>query len=183
MTVMDSLAAVACRSAVHHAYNHAYREGCLNVGLPPCAVPPHWLGLSAALSQRCLSADLLLTEPALWAELTPFLLIPSEHEAVAALAEYAVFRAHPVAADIERLGLAVNPALHRLDITDHRVVAFLDDAMVVYRPAWLAIASYETLCWIRRSLEAARRLRTEHPEWCGKGGPLWLKRGPVRMEH
>lgn len=179
MNLVDSIAAGNCRNAVFDAYTegraHAARFG--------SQLPPHWWGLCDALSRHCLSHASLLPEPALWAELTPFLLVADERASLDLLAEYAVYKACPAEANVERLGAEINPALHRLDVTDGRVVAFLDDAMVVYRPTWLALLSYETFCWVRRALRAAREVpREQRVEWCGRGGPLWLKRGPGEVE-
>jgi hypothetical protein len=178
MLLVGSLAAVTCRNAVHHEYE----DGRDRATGRDSAVPLHWLGLSAALNRRCLSHQALLTEAALWAELTPFLLIPSEPKAVDILAEYAVFREHPECADIERLGLAINPALHCLDIRDTRLVGFLHDAMEIYRPRWLALLSFETLRWVTRALDAAHAAELQRQEASGREGPLWLKRGPSEVE-
>lgn len=184
MKLVDNITASARRAAVFQAYRegraHAERVATEYTALE---VPDHWCALCDALSRHCLSRDILLTSPALWAELTPFLLVPDEERAVTLLAEYVVYKVHAASADIEQLGLGINPALHRLDVTDRRVVAFLDDAMTVFRPDWLALLSYESFRWIRRALEAARHVpRDQRMEWCGRGGPLWLKRGPGEVE-
>ena len=179
MTLRQSFAAGSCRSAVRHAYD----EGRAHAGRLVSEMPPHWWGLCDALSSHCLSRGQLLPEPSLWSELTPFLLMAGEDEAVSLLAEYAVFTANPAEADIERLGVQINCALHRVDIADDRVVSFLHDAMEVHRPGWLALLSYETIRWIKRTLVAARRMRRDMGrQWYGRGGPLWLKRGPMEVE-
>jgi hypothetical protein len=99
------------------------------------------------------------------------------------LAEYAVFVTLPAEADIEGLGVQLNKALHLVDIGDDRVVSFLHDAMEIQKPRWLALLSYETFRWIKRTLTAARTLRRDLGlQWYGRGGPLWLKRGPGEVE-
>jgi hypothetical protein len=179
MTLRGSLSAASCRNAVRHAYD----EGRAHAERLESDMPPHWWGLCDALSSYCLSHAQLLPEPALWSELTPFLLVTDEEQAVSLLAEYAVFAAQPADADIETLGLHVNTALHRVDISDDHVVSFLRDAMEVHQPRWLALLSYETFCWVKRTLTAARRMRRDLGRpWCGKGGPLWLRRGPGEVE-
>jgi hypothetical protein len=179
MTLRDSLAAGACRTAVHNAYY----EGRAHAERLASRMPPHWWGLCDALSTHGLSHGRLLPEPALWSELTPFLLITDDEDGVSLLAEYAVFTTHAGAADIERLALAVNAALHRVDVADDRVVSFLRDAMEVHRPGWLALLSYETFRWVKRTLAVARSMRRNlGTEWLGKAGPLWLKRGPREVE-
>jgi hypothetical protein len=176
MTLRDSLSASTCRSAARRAYE----EGRLHAERLASEMPAHWWGLCDALSSHCLSCGHLLPEPALWSELTPFLLVTSDETAAALLAEYAVFNTRPAEADIERLGIEVNAALHRLDIADRRVVSFLRDAMEIHRPGWLALLSFETFSWVRRALAAAQHL--EQACWYGRGGPLWLKRGPREVE-
>lgn len=179
MTLRASLSASACRAAVRHAYH----EGRAHAARQASDMPPHWWALCDALSSHCLAHGELLPETSLWSELTPFLLIEDEDEAVSLLAEYAVFVAAPAAADIERLGLRLNPALHRVDVTDDHVVSFLHDAMEVRKPRWLALLSYETFQWIKRTLRVAREMRRDLGRpWHGKGGPLWLRRGPGEVE-
>ena len=178
MRVVDSIAALSCRIAVFQDY----KEGRSQTETMETDTPPHWWGLRDALNRQCLANRQILPTPALWAELTPFLLVPGEDRALALLAEYTVYKTYPAAADIEWLGQELNPALHRLDVTDDRVVAFLEDAMGLYRPAWLALLSFETFRWVRRALDAAQAPRGVRSEWCRRGGPLWLKRGPGEVE-
>ncbi len=179
MTFRGSLTASACRASVRHAYH----EGRAHAQQISSEMPPHWWALCDALSSHCLAHGRLLPEGALWSELTPFLLLTNEDDAVSLLAEYTVFVRLPHEADIERLGLQLNTALHLVDIADDRVVSFLHDAMEIHRPGWLALLSYETFRWIARTLAAARRLRRDlGREWYGRGGPLWLKRGPGEVE-
>lgn len=179
MTFRASLSASACRAAVRHAYH----EGRAHARDLVSDMPPHWWALCDALSSRCLAHGQLLPEGSLWSELTPFLLGDDEEGAVSLLAEYCVFATHPAEADIERLGVQLNSALHRVDVTDDHVVSFLHDAMEIHKPRWLALLSFETFRWIRRTLRAARQTRRDlGRQWYGRGGPLWLKRGPGEVE-
>lgn len=179
MSFAARIAPRECRRTVVRAY----REGRARAEADQGAESPHWVGLCDALSSHCFARHRLLPRPALWAELAPFLLAPDDTRGLELLAEYAVYNTCPAAASIERLGVEVNGALHRLDIADWRMVTFLDDAMTIYRPAWLALLSYETLRWVQRALDASGRLEcNRRTEWSGRGGPLWLKRGPGEVE-
>jgi hypothetical protein len=179
MTLRASLSASACRAAVRHGYH----EGRVHAAGQASDMPPHWWGLCDAWSRHCLAHGELLPETSLWSELTPFLLLDDENEAVSLLAEYAVFVTAPAEADIERLGVRLNPALHRVDMLNDHVVSFLHDAMEVRKPRWLALLSYETLQSIRRTLRVAAETRRDMGRpWHGKGGPLWLRRGPGEVE-
>lgn len=160
MSLVDSLVSAARRAAAYDAYlegrSNATSRARQRFAAP--GVSAHWLGLCDALSSDYLSNGVLLPAPALWAELSPFLLVPDEDRAAGLLLEYVSYKVRADSADIELLGVEINRALHRLDVRDSRILGFLGDAMTVYRPAWLALLSFETYRWAGRALAAAKRV-------------------------
>lgn len=74
---------------------------------------PHAAGLYGALATRYTASRKPMPEVAIWAELTPFLLMPKEM-APKALAEYIVYQSKPDKADVLWLTEVVAQALKKL---------------------------------------------------------------------
>jgi len=133
--------AQTCRHATHAAY----RRGRLHARQAGDWESAPWRGLLAALSSRYLERGVLLPAEALTAELSPFLLIEPEADALTALTEYLVFQEDPDTADLETLGILLNEAVRPLRGRDVYVNHLLRSALTSHNFDWLALFSYHNL--------------------------------------
>jgi hypothetical protein len=92
----------------------SYAEHCVHSSLP-AGTPPHRAGLYGALADSYLQRGNPARELVLWAELTPFLLMPEEI-ACTALAEYVVYQVEPKNAQVAWLTQVISAALRVLPL-------------------------------------------------------------------
>jgi len=137
----NAVLAETCR----HAARSAYRSGRLHARQRGDWESAHWRGLLAALSSRYLERGVLLPAEVLSAELTPFLLIDPEADALAALTEYLVYQEDPETAELETLGILLNEAVRPLAGRDAHVLHLLRSALTSHTFDWLALFSYHNL--------------------------------------
>lgn len=128
-----------------HAAQAAYRRGRFHSRLSGDWESAHRRGLLAALSSRYLERGVLLPAEVLSAELSPFLLIEPEADALTALTEYMVFQEDPGTADLETLGILLNEAVRPLRERDAYVTHLLRCALTSHSFDWLALFSYHNL--------------------------------------
>lgn len=93
------------REFVRRVYAEQYGHSSL-----PAGTPPHRAGLYGALAAIYLKRGNPARTLTLWAELTPFLLMPEE-TACAALAEYIVYQVEPENAQVVWLTQVISAAL------------------------------------------------------------------------
>jgi hypothetical protein len=121
----DNFAANGCRKAMQGAYVKGRTAEQRSGGNEPT----HWMGLAHALQSRYITRGLRPPDSAVWAELTPFLLIADESAAVSWLAEYVIYQERPDLADLPRLAAAINHVLEDLEPAKEPFATLLSGAL------------------------------------------------------
>lgn len=104
---------------------------------PPSGTSPHKAGLYGALGTRYLTRGQRVPEVVLWAELTPFMLMP-EDRAVEALAEYVIYQERSADANVPWLTAVINDALRRAAPSEESPRVMAPVAMI-NRVSWCAL--------------------------------------------
>lgn len=119
------------REAMRMAYNKHFRPAKQKAG----GSSPHHVGLYGALGSRYAGRGQNIPEPALWGELSPFMLM-EEDLSVEALAEYVLYQERPWDADTEWLKSEINKAFRSAPKTPESPIT-LALTGVINKVAWL----------------------------------------------
>lgn len=130
---MAIFGAQGIRDAMTKSY-HKHASELIGKALPD-GTSIHQAALYGALASRYKAGFKPMPEVAVWAELSPFLKLPS-NEAISALAEYVVYKEMPAMADVPALSAQIRNGLSLLPHEDResmKTVAEINDA------AWLSL--------------------------------------------
>ena len=130
---MAIFGAQGIRDAMTKSYHKHVREATGNT--LPDGTSAHQAALYGALATRYSAGLKSTSEVVVWAELAPFLNLPSD-EAIAALAEYVVYKEMPAKADTQALSAQIGRGLSRLAQDERESFTMLAEINSV---AWLSL--------------------------------------------